>query len=404
MDDRPVEGDRLKITAHGVRARRRRITAWLLTSAVLAAALAVGPGEYARATAATQKGPVPFDTSQWKTDFTRHSMPLSEIMSGGPPKDGIPAIDKPEFVTVSAADEWLKPHEPVILFEQTTDVRAYPLQILIWHEIVNDTVGAIPVAITFCPLCNIGIAFDRRAGGRVLDFGTTGKLRFSDLVMYDRQTESWWQQATGEAIVGVLTGRRLVPLPAQIISWETFKHAFPRGKVLSRHTGYRRAYGENPYVGYDDINASPFLFRGAKDARLRPMERVVTVSIGEEDAAYPFSALEKVRVVDDIVGGRAIVVLFEEGVTSALDQGSIAASRDVGTGAVFDRRVDRRILTFQWTGRGIVDAQTGSAWNILGAAVAGPLDGTRLVPIIHDQHFWFAWAVFRPRTRVFQPH
>jgi hypothetical protein len=346
---------------------------------------------------------LPFDTSEWKTDFGKHSVPLSEIMSGGPPKDGIRAIDTPEFVGVGAADGWLKPHEPVILFVHGDDARAYPVQILIWHEIVNDTVGALPVAITFCPLCNTAIAFDRRVQERALSFGTTGKLRFSDLVMYDRQTESWWQQATGQAIVGALTGTQLTPLPAQTISWGTFKEAFPGAKVLSRHTGYDRAYGQNPYVGYDDVNSSPFLYRGPNDSRLRPVEHVVTVSLGKEDVAYPFSVLEKLRVVNDTVGGHKIVVLFEKGVTSALDRGSIADSRDIGTAGVFDRTVGGKVLTFVGAGGRITDAQTGSAWTILGSASAGPLSGARLVPVTHGQHFWFAWAVFQPKTRIYAP-
>ena len=304
---------------------------------------------------------------------------------------------------MSAADEWLRPKEPVILFERNDMARAYPLQILIWHEIVNDTVAGAPVAITFCPLCHTAIAFDRRAAGRVLDFGTTGRLRFSDLVMYDRQTESWWQQATGEAIVGALTDARLTPLPAQIISWATFKHAFPEGRVISRHTGCSRSYGSNPYTGYDNIDASPFLYRGPTDRRLRPMVRVVTVSIGGEDAAYPMNALARLRAVDDTVGGTAVAVFFEPGVTSALDQPVIPASRDIGTAAVFERRVDGRTLVFAWTGGRIEDRQSGSAWNILGTAVAGPLKGTRLRPVVHDQQFWFSWAAFRPNTRIYQP-
>lgn len=273
----------------------RRLVLALLVAAV------IGGGAVVRA--AHQGERIPFDTSEWKTDFTKHSIPLSEIISGGPPKDGIPAIDKPAFDTVEAAEKWLKPKEPVILFRSNGDARAYPLQILIWHEIVNDTIGGTPAAITFCPLCNTAIAFDRRLKDRVLDFGTTGRLRFSDLVMYDRQTESWWQQITGEAIVGSLTGERLTMLPAQIVAWETFRATFPAGRVLSRATGFPRAYGANPYVGYDDVNSSPFLYRGPQDKRLRPMERVVAVSLGREDVAYPFSTLEKVRVVNDTVGG-----------------------------------------------------------------------------------------------------
>src|SRR3989304_6218388 len=158
---------------------------------------------------------VPFDTSEWKTNFKKHSINLNEIISGGPPKDGIPAIDKPRFETVPEADKWLKPKEPAARFVPNGDARAYPLEILIWHEIVNDIVGGSPATITFCPLCNTTITFDRRLEGRGRDFGTTGKLRFSDLVMYDRQTESWGQQATGEAIGGGLPGAWLTSRSSQ---------------------------------------------------------------------------------------------------------------------------------------------------------------------------------------------
>lgn len=357
--------------------------------------------------AAHQGDRVPFDTSEWKTDFTRHSVALQDIISGGPPKDGIPAIDRPQFDTVAKADGWLKPKEPVILLERAGDARAYPLQVLIWHEIVNDMVGGTPVSVTFCPLCNTSIAFDRRLEARlaaqVLDFGTTGKLRFSDLVMYDRQTETWWQQATGEAIVGALTGKRLTFLPSQVISWEMFRRSYPQGKVLNRETGHSRAYGRNPYVGYDNINSSPFLYAGPKDDRLPPMERVVTVSLGGEDVAYPFSVLEKVRVANDTVGGRPIVVLFSKGVASALDGSDIAASRDVGATGVFERTVEKQTLTFRVRGDAIVDTQTGSTWNVLGAATAGPLAGKRLTPVVHGNHFWFSWAVFMSKTKVYKP-
>ena len=145
---------------------------------------------------------------QWRTAFNNHTVPLEEIVSGGPPKDGIPAIDSPFFVSVSTADEWLADREPVALIEIGDIARVYPLQILIWHEIVNDPIGDVPVTITFCPLCNTTLAFDRRFEGRVLDFGTTGRVRHSDLVMYDRQTETGWQQASGRGIVGELSGGR----------------------------------------------------------------------------------------------------------------------------------------------------------------------------------------------------
>ena len=192
-----------------------------------------------------------FNTAYWPdTDFTIHSVDYDEIISGGPPPDGIPAIDDPVFESVNEADEWLGEDWPVMLFELNGDARAYPLAILIHHEIVNDVVGDRPVAVTFCPLCNATIAFDRTLpDGILLDFGTTGNLRNSDLVMYDRQTKSWWQQFTGEAIVGELTGTRLEFLPSQIVAWSDFKASHPDGKVLSRETGYNRPYGLNPYSG-----------------------------------------------------------------------------------------------------------------------------------------------------------
>jgi hypothetical protein len=172
------------------------------------------------------------------------------------------------------------------------DARAYPLQILTWHEIVNDTVGGLPLTVTFCPLCNTAIAFERTLDGRVLDFGTTGRLRFSNLLMYDRQTESWWQQAGGDAIAGELAGRTLTFYPATIVGWDEFKTAHPEGQVLSRETGFGRSYGRNPYIGYDDINSSPFLFRGpdTPDA-LPPMARVLTVDLNGAAVAYPYDVL-----------------------------------------------------------------------------------------------------------------
>ena len=147
-----------------------------------------------------------FRTAGWRTDFSRHTVPYSEIMSGGVPRDGIPPLDNPSFVTQDEADDYVEDQEPVVVFEANGEAKAYPLQILTWHEIVNDEVGGLPVSVTYCPLCNSAVAFDRRLDGVVYDFGTSGNLRNSDLVMWDRQTESWWQQLTGEAIVGELAG------------------------------------------------------------------------------------------------------------------------------------------------------------------------------------------------------
>lgn len=228
-------------------------------------------------------------------------------------------IDNPTFVEIKDADEWLEALEPVISFELNGDARAYPLQILMWHEIVNDTVGGTPVSVTFCPLCNSAIVFDRNFNDLVLTFGTSGMLRNSDLIMWDRQTETWWQQLTGEGIIGQLAGHKLTFIPAQIISWQDFKSANPAGQELSRDTGLGRRYGQNPYAGYDRVDNPPFLFDGVTDGRLLPKERVVTVTIGDVEAAFPFSVLAKEGTVNYNVGGTDLAVFFKPGTRSALD-------------------------------------------------------------------------------------
>jgi hypothetical protein len=343
-------------------------------------------------------------TDEFTTDFTKHSVPYTEIISGGPPKDGIPAIDEPRFVGVDEANAWLKPQEPVILLRIADDAKAYPIQIVMWHEIVNDTAGGRPVAVTFCPLCNTAIAFERTVDEGELTFGTTGRLRFSNLIMYDRQTESWWQQATGDAIAGELTGTRLRSLPAAIVSWSNFRSAHPEGEVLSRQTGFSRDYGQNPYAGYDDVDSSPFLYDGPDTpGDLPPMARVITVDAEGKPVAYPYEVLRESPAVNDIVDGEPIVVLWQEGTASALDESSIDAGRDVGTAGVFSRRLDGETLTFRSEGDAILDRETGSEWNVLGEAVAGELEGSRLGPIVSIDHFWFSWAAFRPETRVYKP-
>jgi len=167
------------------------------------------------------------NTGEWpKTDFTNSSVDHDEILSGGPPKDGIPSIDDPKFVTATEASEWLADKEPVISLKIGDVIRAYPLQILTWHEIVNDVLGDTAVSVTFCPLCNASIVFNRDLDGVRYDFGTTGRLRRSDMVMYDRQTESWWQQFTGEAIIGELNGAVLEQINSNIVSFAAFKEQY----------------------------------------------------------------------------------------------------------------------------------------------------------------------------------
>ena len=340
-------------------------------------------------------------TIGWNTDWSKHSIEYHDLLSGGPPRDGIPPIDQPKFIENQLAAQWLKPNDPVIALEINGDARAYPLQILTWHEIVNDVVGEIPVTITFCPLCNSAIVFKRNHQGITYDFGTSGLLRNSDLVMYDRQTESLWQQFTGEAIVGVMTGQQLMMIPSGLIGFEQFQAAYPAGKILSKETGYSREYGRNPYPGYDDIRNNPFLFRDPVDERLPAMARVVTVSDGKYHNAYPVELLEKLGVIHHQLGNQAVVIFHQDGVSSALDTTRLANGDDVGATGVFVPLVGKQELTFIKE-RGFVDEQTGSHWNIVGQAILGPLKGKQLERLVHADQFWFSWGAFRPDTLIYQ--
>ena len=260
-------------------------------------------------------------TYDWpNTDFTKTSIVYRDILEGGPPKDGIPAIDEPKF---EAADEvrGMAEKEPVISLTIKGDTRAYPVRILMFHEIVNDTVGGVPVAITYCPLCNAALVFERTLDGRVLDFGTTGKLRLSDMIMYDRQSESWWQQFTGEGIVGDYIGKFLTARPSRIESFALFKQRHPRGKVLVPNNRKMRRYGMNPYVKYDS-ERWPFLFRGTYDGPLPPLARVVAV--GTE--AWSLSLLKQKKTIRH----KGLLITWQAGQNSALDTRRIKKGRDIG--------------------------------------------------------------------------
>lgn len=360
---------------------RSYATAGLLAAAALAIGLAIASGP----------------TNGWETDFERAIIDLDEVISGGVPRDGIPPIDNPIFDSVETARD-LSDHSPVIALEIAGEARAYPLEVMTRHEIVNDVVGELPVAVTFCPLCNSAIVFDRRVDGEALRFGVSGNLRFSDLVMWDDATESWWQQLTGEAIVGVYAGRKLEFVSSQLISFGLFRERYPAGKVLRGPLGL---YGSNPYRGYDS-SAAPFLFAGTLDDRLPAMARVLAAEVNGTAAAYPFDALRQSRVVNDHIAGQAIVAFWQGGAVSALDAAVIDASRDVGMALMFDRRLDTgETLTFCYDESRFMDEETGSRWNFFGEAVEGPLTGRKLRQLQAFPHFFFAWAAFYPDTILY---
>jgi len=304
--------------------------------------------------AVTRAGPEEWRGEWPRTDFSRHSVPYDEFVSGGPPKDGIPAIDHPSFVSVAEA-RGLAPHEPVITVQIGGEARAYPLRVMIWHEIVNDTVGGTPIAVTWCPLCNSSVVFDRRVAGRTLSFGTTGKLRNSDLVMYDRETESWWQQFGGDGIVGTLVGAELKYLPARVESVERFRMRFPNGRVLVPPDPEGRDYGRNPYAGYDSA-ARPFLYHGPLPQGVPPLERVVSVA----GKAWTLDLVKSRRRLE----AGDLVITWEPGQNSPLDAAQIDTGQDIGN-VVVQRR----------TARGLEDA-------------------------IYDVNFAFAFHAFHPQAPI----
>jgi len=340
---------------------------------------------------------------QFDTDLTRSTIDLSELVAGGPSKDGIPSIDDPSFVSTRAASDWIGDNEPVIALVRSGDARAYPLQILMYHEIVNDRVGDTPVAVTFCPLCYSSIAFERIVDGKTVTFGVSGLLRKSDLVMYDRASETLWQQFTGEAVVGTHAGKTLTVVPSQLLSFRQFIEHYPGGQVLSRDTGYERPYGTNPYAGYDDIDEPPFAFEGATDERLPPKARVVGVTIDSVHKAYPHSITRSERVIHDTVADQPLVVFHAPGAVSAVDATQISNSKDVGSSGVFLRTVKGTRLDFSYAGAGrFRDENTGTVWTVAGHAIKGPLKGARLEPVTHGDYFAFSWLAFRPHATIFR--
>ena len=336
----------------------------------------------------------------WRTDLSKKSIDLRELRSGGPPKDGIPAILDPKFVGVDQANTWLAPKEPVLIVEHAGEARAYPLQILIFHELANDQIGDLPILVSYCPLCNSAITFDRRIDGKTYTFGVSGMLRNSDMVMYDHQTDSLWQQLTGDAIVGGLTGKQLTLISSQVVPWDRFAKSFPDGKVLSRQTGHRNRYGTTPYGGYEFSNRLMFPVAAKRQADVRPMERMLTLTLAGKTRAYTFEHLRGKKVTDGKIKDRRYVVFYEPTALSTMDARTIADSRAVGSVGVFSPVVDGEKLTFQFKNGKIIDKDTKTTWDILGKAIDGPLAGQQLDSIEHGVYYAFALLAFYPRAEL----
>ena len=331
-------------------------------------------------------------------DFPQPLVDPDEIRSGGPPPDGIPPLDDPKFENGGDV-RWLSDIEPVLALEINGEARAYPIQVMTWHELVNDAVGDVPVTISYCPLCNSAVAYDRRVGERILDFGTSGKLLNSSLVMYDRQTESLWSHFTGQAIIGHLTGEQLEFFPIQTVSFADFRERYPDGIVLSQDTGFSRRYGVNPYAGYDNPDADPFLYNGPLDSRLAAMTRVISLRGDGPAVVVPLSRLMEEMVVEFEAQGRRLVAVWQPGTASALETSEIRDGRDIGAVGVFTNELDGQPLSLAANDSGFTDEITGATFDIFGYGI-GDAEGLHLDAVEHLDTFWFAVAAFDPEVEI----
>lgn len=344
----------------------------------------------------------------WQTDTTKRNVPLSEFKVAVP-KGAFPVLNNPKFLGARQGRQAYFRHEPVISVAINGKAKAYPLNVLTVHEISNDTLAGRPILVTYCPLCNASVVYDRRLNHkgqeRLLSFGVSGMLRHSDMVMYDTQTETWWQQLMGEALVGELAGEELKVIPSLVISVEEFFQRYPEGQILSPETGIAGGYGQNPYVGYDHPQGLPyesFIDKDKVDKRLPPMERVVDVESQGKRKVYPFSVIAKRGVINDTFNGKHIVVFYKSGTVSVLDEKEISKSRDVGSATLFNAVLDGQRLTFEKKGNVFKDKQTGSAWDITGRSVEGPFKGRQLRMEPHSNHLAFAWLAFYPDSEIYQ--
>ena len=332
------------------------------------------------------------------TEEEKSIVPLDQLVSGGPPPDGIPSIDNPKFISVQEASKFLKDSELVLGLNINGDVRAYPLQILVWHEIVNDNVGAVPVAITYCPLCFTNQVFNRTIDERVvIEFGTSGKLYNSNLVMYDRTTKTLWSQALAEGIVGKYAGTKLQRVPFDVAYWKEWKQLYPDSKVLSRDTGSNRPYGADPYGDYY-TNSDVLFSVSNKDSRLDLKEIVVGFENKGQFKAYKQQDIENKKVINDQVNGKSIALFSSYPfMVRAYDPLVVEGVGGGGQQTIV-------LLQFDYNTKdksSFIDKQTGSLWNFEGKAISGQMKGKQLTRLPFDEGFWFEWVAFHPKSALY---
>ncbi len=318
-----------------------------------------------------------------ETNGIKHLIPLDKIKGGGPPMDGIPSIDNPVFADLQGS-YFMSDSDTVIGLEINGEAKAYPLFILVWHEIVNDNVGGTPVAVTYCPLCYTNQVFERVIDGQEVEFGTSGKLYNSNLLMYDRLTESYWSQALGIAVKGELSGYKLNLIPFDVITWGDWKTLHPDTMVLTTDTGHIRSYATDPYGNYYTEPRILFPVEHSDD-RMHPKEIILGFNQDGIYKAYKQNDIESNTIINDSIG-KIPVTLF-----SLFSQNSRA----------FERTLDGQVLDFVYVDNKIIDTQTNSEWNYDGLSISGEYEGKQLERMSIEPGFWFEWIAFHPETLVY---
>ena len=319
-----------------------------------------------------------------ETNGVKHLIPLDKIKGGGPPKDGIPSIDDPKFAKIQDS-QFVSDSDVVIGLEINGESRAYPLFILVWHEIVNDEFGGLPVAVTYCPLCYTNQVFERILNGTEVEFGTSGKLYNSNLLMYDRWTDSYWSQGLGLAVTGELTGMQLKTIPFDVITWGDWKKLYPNTLVLTTETGHLRSYATDPYGDYYTDPRIIFPVDNSDD-RMHPKEIIIGFHEDGIYKAYRQNDVDLYKIINDEIGNTSLMLV------SQFSQNSRA----------FDRTLDGEVLEFKIVEEKIMDTNTNSVWNYDGIAISGPLEGNKLTRMSIEPGFWFEWVAFHPDTEVWQ--
>ncbi len=321
-------------------------------------------------------------------------IPQSQLVNGGPGRDGIPALNRPAAVPALAGDRFLARDALVLGVAIGGQARAYPHNVLWWHEIVNDELGGRAIVVSYCPLTGSGMVYDPVIGGRTLNFGVSGLLFDNNLVLFDRATDSLWSQMRVQSVCGTLSSTAPALLPVVQSTWAAWKALHPDTTVVSFDTGFQRNYNQYPYGNYDQLGDNSLLFPQSFVDPRRPMkELVLGVREGAAARAWPYGALGDRAAVNDAIAGRAVLVIFDRA-----GQLALAFDRDVA-----GRRLSFEVVEGTQFPFHVQDRETGTLWDLTGTAVAGPLTGSHLNQVATYSAMWFAWAAFNRDTELFLP-